>query len=32
MDDLLQLDLPADQIIDRPTRRAIINAICERTL
>lgn len=28
---LLQLDLPADQIIDRPTRRAIINAICERT-
>ncbi|MFY9254516.1 MAG: RtcB family protein [Fuerstiella sp.] len=28
---LLQLDLPADQIIDRPIRRAIINAICERT-
>ncbi len=28
---LLQLDLPADQIIDRKTRRAIINAICERT-
>ncbi len=28
---LLQLDLPADQIIDRPVRRAIINAICERT-
>jgi len=28
---LLQLDLPADQIVDRPTRRAIINAICERT-
>jgi tRNA-splicing ligase RtcB len=28
---LLQLDLPADQIIDRPTRRALINAICERT-
>ena len=28
---LLQLDLPADQIIDRPTRRALINAVCERT-
>jgi tRNA-splicing ligase RtcB len=28
---LLQLDLPADEIIDRRTRRAIINAICERT-
>ena len=28
---LLQLDLPADQIIDRPTRRALINAICDRT-
>lgn len=28
---LLQLDLPADQIIDRTTRRALINAICERT-
>lgn len=28
---LLQQDLPADQIIDRPTRRALINAICERT-
>ena len=28
---LLQLDLPADQIVDRRTRRAIINAICERT-
>jgi tRNA-splicing ligase RtcB (3'-phosphate/5'-hydroxy nucleic acid ligase) len=27
---LLQLDLPADQIIDRATRRAIINAIGER--
>ena len=27
---LLQLDLPADQIADRPTRRALINAICER--
>lgn len=28
---LLQLDLPADQITDRKTRRAIIDAICERT-
>jgi tRNA-splicing ligase RtcB (3'-phosphate/5'-hydroxy nucleic acid ligase) len=28
---LLQLDLPADAIVDRPTRRALINAICERT-
>ncbi|GJM25377.1 MAG: RNA-splicing ligase RtcB [Phycisphaerae bacterium] len=28
---LLQLDLPADQIVDRKTRRALINAICERT-
>lgn len=28
---LLQLDLPADQIVDKRTRRAIINAICERT-
>lgn len=28
---LLQLDLPADAIQDRPTRRALINAICERT-
>ena len=28
---LLQLDLPADQIEDRATRRAIIDAICERT-
>jgi tRNA-splicing ligase RtcB (3'-phosphate/5'-hydroxy nucleic acid ligase) len=28
---LLQLELPADQIEDRKTRRAIINAICERT-
>lgn len=28
---LLQLDLPADQIIERPTRRALINAICDRT-
>lgn len=27
---LLQVDLPADQIIDRPTRRALINAVCER--
>ena len=28
---LLQLDLPADAVVDRPTRRALINAICERT-
>lgn len=28
---LLQLDLPADQIVDRRTRRALIDAICERT-
>ncbi len=28
---LLQLDLPADAIIDKPIRRALINAICERT-
>jgi len=28
---LLQLDLPAEAIIDRPIRRALINAICERT-
>ncbi len=28
---LLQLDLPADQIVDRATRRAIIKAIAERT-
>ncbi len=28
---LLQLDLPADQIEERPVRRALINAICERT-
>jgi tRNA-splicing ligase RtcB len=27
---LLQLDLPADQIDDRPIRRALINAVCER--
>ncbi len=27
---LLQLDLPADQIIERPIRRALINAVCER--
>lgn len=28
---LLQLDLPADAIRDRRTRRAVIDAICERT-
>lgn len=28
---LLQLDLPEDAIIDKPTRRALINAIVERT-
>ncbi len=28
---LLQTSLPADAIIDRQTRRALINAICERT-
>src|SRR5882724_3367769 len=28
---LLQLDLPADAVSDRPTRRALINAICART-
>lgn len=28
---LLQLDLPADAIQDKPVRRALINAICERT-
>jgi tRNA-splicing ligase RtcB len=28
---LLQLDLPADAIVERPTRRALINAICDRT-
>src|SRR5580704_3181653 len=28
---LLQLDLPADQVIDRSTRRALIQAIIERT-
>jgi tRNA-splicing ligase RtcB len=28
---LLQLDLPADAVVDRVTRRALINAICERT-
>jgi tRNA-splicing ligase RtcB (3'-phosphate/5'-hydroxy nucleic acid ligase) len=28
---LLQLDIPADQIEDRKTRRAIIEAICDRT-
>src|SRR6478609_2394663 len=27
---LLQLDVPADQINDRPIRRALINAVCER--
>ena len=27
---LLQLDLPADQIDERPVRRALINAVCER--
>ena len=27
---LLQTDLPEDAIADRPTRRALINAICER--
>jgi len=28
---LLQLDLPADAIVDRKVRRAIISAICQRT-
>ncbi|MDZ4688542.1 MAG: RtcB family protein [Planctomycetaceae bacterium] len=28
---LLQLDLPADAVVDKPVRRALINAICERT-
>ena len=28
---LLQLDIPEDEIIDKPTRRALINAIVERT-
>jgi tRNA-splicing ligase RtcB len=28
---LLQLDLPAAAIVDRPVRRALINALCERT-
>jgi tRNA-splicing ligase RtcB (3'-phosphate/5'-hydroxy nucleic acid ligase) len=28
---LLQLDLPKEAIIDRPIRRALIDAICERT-
>lgn len=27
---LLQLDLPADQIEDRPTRRKLIEAVCQR--
>ncbi len=28
---LLQFDLPAEEIITKPVRRALINAICERT-
>lgn len=28
---LLQLDLPEDAITERPVRRALINAVCERT-
>jgi tRNA-splicing ligase RtcB len=28
---LLQTSLPADAVLDRPTRRALINAICVRT-
>src|SRR5579862_3812945 len=28
---LLQLDLPADAVSYRPVRRALINAVCERT-
>jgi tRNA-splicing ligase RtcB len=28
---LLQLDIPEDEILDKPTRRALINAIVERT-
>ncbi|HUQ68127.1 MAG TPA: RtcB family protein, partial [Planctomycetaceae bacterium] len=28
---LLQFDLPADAVVDKPVRRALINAICERT-
>lgn len=28
---LLQLDLPAEAVVDKPVRRALINAICERT-
>lgn len=28
---LLQMDLPADAVDDRKTRRALINAICQRT-
>ncbi|MFN0053184.1 MAG: RtcB family protein [Planctomycetales bacterium] len=28
---LLQLQLPAEAIADRPVRRALINAVCERT-
>jgi tRNA-splicing ligase RtcB len=28
---LLQLNLPADAIVERPTRRALIDAVCDRT-
>ncbi len=28
---LLQLSVPAEEIVDRRIRRALINAICERT-
>ncbi|MFV0416312.1 MAG: RtcB family protein [Chthoniobacterales bacterium] len=28
---LLQMDLPAEEIVDKRVRRALINAICERT-
>src|SRR6478609_9739470 len=28
---LIQMDLPVDAVVDRPVRRALINAICERT-
>lgn len=28
---LLQLDLPADAVVDQKTRRAVISAICQRT-
>jgi tRNA-splicing ligase RtcB (3'-phosphate/5'-hydroxy nucleic acid ligase) len=27
---LLQLDLPADAVVDKPVRRALINAVCDR--